>query len=382
MFMKIAFVFDGVYPWIKGGADKRVFEIAKRLAKKHEVHWYSVGWWRDSDTRDFDYEGIHMHGVCDPIEFYVRGRRSIWEAIVFAAHLMPEFITEEFDVIDCQEFPYFPCFVAKTNSILKRSNLVITWYEVWDDYWYEYLGKKGFFGKVIERWSSKLPKIIIPISDKIKEDLSLLNVPAEKLKVAPNGVDYYRLQKIKPAKEKFDVIYVGRLISHKNVDYLIRSIKIVKSEFNDIRCGIIGSGPEIENLKNLSKNLNLEENIKFFGFVESDEQVYAYMKSSKLSVLPSTREGFPNTILEANACGLPVLIVHGEKNAGVGVVKNDLNGFILELSPEDIASKIIELLKNDDQLLTLKNNALKYAQNHDWDIIVDNIEKIYVEAIS
>ncbi len=43
--MKIAFIYDAVYPWVKGGAEKRIYEIGRRLAEKHEVHWYGVGWW-------------------------------------------------------------------------------------------------------------------------------------------------------------------------------------------------------------------------------------------------------------------------------------------------------------------------------------------------
>ena len=54
---------------------------------------------------------------------------------------------ERFDIIDCQQFPYFSCFSAKFLSTLKKIPLMITWHEVWGDYWYEYLGWKGFVGK-------------------------------------------------------------------------------------------------------------------------------------------------------------------------------------------------------------------------------------------
>ena len=67
-----------------------------------------------------------MHGVCKPMQLYVDGRRSIKEAIYFAGKLLPKLMKEKFDVIDCQEFPYFPCFTAKVHSLLRRSKLVIT----------------------------------------------------------------------------------------------------------------------------------------------------------------------------------------------------------------------------------------------------------------
>ena len=154
--------------------------------------------------------------------------------------------------------------------------------------------------------------------EKIKEDLKVLKVPDDIMRVVPNGVDFYRLQEIKPSNEAFDIFYLGRLISHKNVDVLLRAVSIAREKIQDIRCGIIGDGPEMGKLRTLSGELGLDENVTFFGFIESDEEVYARMRSSKIFVLPSTREGFPNTILEANACGLPAMIVRHEKNAGIG----------------------------------------------------------------
>ena len=77
--MKIAFIYDAVYPWVKGGAEKRVYELAKRLAERgHEVHWYSIGWWwTENDHNDIIMEGIKLHGVSDPIRLYSDDRRSL-----------------------------------------------------------------------------------------------------------------------------------------------------------------------------------------------------------------------------------------------------------------------------------------------------------------
>ena len=50
--MKIAFIYDAIYPWVKGGAEKRIYEIGRRLADKHEVHWYGIGWWFNENGSD------------------------------------------------------------------------------------------------------------------------------------------------------------------------------------------------------------------------------------------------------------------------------------------------------------------------------------------
>jgi len=335
-------------------------------------------WW--DGERDIVRDGVYLHGIGEWDDLYVDGRRSIREGLYFGWKVLTG-LKGDFDVIDSQEFPYFPCFSAKAHSVVKRSTLVITWYEVWGNYWYEYLGKKGFFGWVVERLTAKLPKLIVPISEKIKEDLKVLKVPEDIMRVVPNGVDFYRLQEIKPSDEAFDIFYLGRLISHKNVDVLLRAISIAREKFPDIRCGIIGDGPEMGKLRTLSSELGLDENVTFFGFIESDEEVYARMRSSKIFVLPSTREGFPNTILEANAWGLPAMIVRHEKNAGIGVVNDGYNGFILNLSPEEIAEKILHLLQNEDELNELSKNALEFARGHDWSVIVERTEEVYEEAL-
>ena len=371
--MKIAYVYDAVYPWIKGGAEKRIYEISKRLVERgHEVHWFGIKWWDGDST--IEQNGVYLHGVCEPRELYVEGRRSIPEALYFARKLLFPLLKEDLDIVDCYAFPYFPSFSAKLCSLLKRTPLVITWLEVWDDYWYDYLGRKGVFGKVVERRTSKLSKAIITLSEKVKNDLISIGVNQGKIRVIPDGIDFESIQKIKPSKKRYDTLYVGRLIKHKNVDVLIRAIDTVKKKMPDIKCGIIGDGPERENLTKLTKDVNLERNIDFLGFLEEDKEVISYMKSSKVFVFPSTREGAGLVTLEANACGLPVITVNHEKNAAVEVVINEENGFICELSDRAIAKKILVALDNRGNM---RRNCIEFSRNYDWDGIIDLTESVY-----
>ena len=121
---------DMVYPWIKGGAEKRIYEIFKRLVERgHEVHLLEafliklflkvcgIKWWNGNGT--IEQNGVYLHGVCEPRDLYVEGGRSIKKALYFAWKLLFPLLKEDFDIVDCQEFPYFPCFSIKslTNSI-------------------------------------------------------------------------------------------------------------------------------------------------------------------------------------------------------------------------------------------------------------------------
>ena len=114
--MKIAYVYDVMYPYVKGGAEKRVWEISRRLAKKgHEVHIYGMKYWDGADV--FIKEEVYLHGICAPIELYVDGRRSIKEAMYFARKIILPLTKGDCEIIDCQEFSYFPCFSAGKMSL-------------------------------------------------------------------------------------------------------------------------------------------------------------------------------------------------------------------------------------------------------------------------
>lgn len=226
--MKIAYVHDVIYPYVKGGAEKRVWEMARRLADRgHEVHIFGMKFWDGEDV--IEREGVQLHGICAPQNLYVGGKRSIKTSVLFSWKLLWSF-KGDFDVIDAQEFPYFPCFSAKFHSHWGNTPLVITWYEVWDDYWYEYLGRKGPLGKWTERCTTRLPNKIVPISERIRDDLISIGVGEERMEVVPNGVDYSGIQKIGCERELYDVLYAGRLSEHKNVDLLLKAVNLVRDD--------------------------------------------------------------------------------------------------------------------------------------------------------
>lgn len=377
--MKIAFIYDAVYPWEKGGAQKRIWELARRLADDHEVHMYGMHYWEGPAV--IEREGVVLHGVCKPRELYVDGRRSIPQAIYFATALLPKLFGEQFDIIDCQEFPYFPCFVGKGHEILHNSTLVITWYEVWDDYWYDYLGRIGVCGKIIERMTARLAETVIPISEYIEDDLCKIGRKSG-TSVVPNGVDFDRLNKIQPVEADWDIFYFGRLSEHKNVDVLLEVVaEIDKRLDRSVSCGIIGDGPERDSLEEYAEELGVSEIVSFLGFVEADEEVIGNLKTATVFVLPSEREGFPNTILEANAVGVPSIVVDHEENGSTGVVHDGETGFITELDVDSIAEKVEQILTDKEMRTDLSSKAREFGKNHDWDVVVQRLEKTYINTV-
>jgi len=377
--MKIALIYDMIYPYTIGGAEVRNYSLAKRLTEQgHKVHMYGVKLWKGPDTIKRD--GIFIHGVCTYIQKYnFKGNRLIFEPIKFSYYLFKSLIKEKFDIIDCSAFPYFPAFSCKICSILKNTPLIVTWHEVWRDYWYEYLGWRGVFGVIIEKIVSRLTKNIVSVSNRTKNNLIKLGINKEHIFTVYNWVDIKEIEKIKKSKEEFDIIYAGRLMKHKNIDVLIKSVYLAKKEFPDIKAVIIGNGPEKAKLMALTNKLRLEKNIRFMDFMLKEE-VYGFMKSSKLFVLPSVLEGFGITVIEANACGLPVITVKHKRNASADLIKDYDNGFVCKLSEAHIAEKILILLKNNKLRRGMRKKSIKNAKNYDIKSTVTKLENIYKQC--
>jgi glycosyltransferase involved in cell wall biosynthesis len=376
--VRIAYVYDVVYPYVVGGVQKRVWEIARRLTLRgHEVHVFGMKNWDGCSL--LVKEGVRLHGVCPPRILYDEDRRSIDEAIFFARKVMCPLLHERFDVIDCQNFPYFPSFSSKLASLLRKSGLVLTWHEVWNDYWYEYLGKKGLVGKCIERIVAHLTNNIIAVSEMTSNDLNEIGVPRNLVRVIPNGIDFKAIEAVMPANEQSDIIFVGRLIKEKNADLLMRAISLVKTSMPDIRCIVIGDGPERKTLENLMKALDISENVRMKGFLGDEDEVLSYMKSAKVFVLPSVREGFGIVALEANACGLPIITVKHSSNAICDFVEHGQNGLVCQIFEGDLADSILAVLTSKN---TQSRECVRRAQEYDWNNVAVMTESFYYETLA
>ncbi len=369
--MKIAFIYDVIYPFVKGGVEKRIWELAVRFsARGHDVHIIGMKYWEGPDIIVKD--EVILHGICPARPLYAGGRRTIREAIVFSVHLLPVLMRERFDIIDCQQFPYFPSFPAKVASVLKKEPFVITWHEVWGDYWYEYLGWVGFFGKTTERLVAGLTRNVIPVSKTTAKKLRRFGLNTGIL-VIPNGIDVSHIKSVPPSPEKTDIIFVGRLIKEKHADLLVEAFAKLLPESPDLILLILGDGPEFEAIRALIKTHEIEERVLLKPFLDSYDEVISRMKSSHVCVIPSTREGFGIAALEALACGLPVVTTDHPDNAIRELITNE-TGFFSSLSAEDLAGKIRTALCGYP---TMQTACILSAEEYDWNQIVPLLENRY-----
>lgn len=381
--MKIAFVHDNIYPYNIGGVSKRTWELASRLAQRgHDVTLFGMKHWEGTDIIERD--GVRLWGVCSPQKLFVNERRAISGPIYFALMVLPALLRERYDIIDCQHTTYFPGFSAKLHSVTRKSRLIVTWQEIWNDFWYEYLGKKGFFGKVVERLLMKLPDINVACTRCNVDKLISLGINKRKVAYVPTGgIAFDDIQRVRPADEKVEIIFVGRLIKAKMVDVLLQAAAYLKEKSPEISVAIIGGGPERDNLEALSKSLNLGDTVKFYGIIPSETEVISLIKSAKVFIYPTSPEGgWSISVLEANACGLPAICVQSGTLGTTEVVRDGYNGLLAEeQSVELIADKITLLLENESLRKTLGANAINFAREQDWDIVADRVEELYAEVL-
>jgi glycosyltransferase involved in cell wall biosynthesis len=157
---------------------------------------------------------------------------------------------------------------------------------------------------------------------------------------------------------EYDVIFVGRLAPVKNVETFLLSIKEAKLIAPNIKACIVGDGPLRNKLEDMSTSLGLENNVYFAGF---QKDVAFFLNKSRIFILTSKREGFPNVYLEALFCGLPAVV----SNCGdiISIAKNGYNSFVVadHENYNAFADAIIKLLTDSIKYDQMKKHTIATA---------------------
>jgi glycosyltransferase involved in cell wall biosynthesis len=366
---RLAFVSDAIWPFNKGGKEKRLYEITKRLVKPgREITIYTMKWW--DGPREIVQDGVRLHAISRLRPLYSGQRRSITQAILFSLTCF-KLLWAQFDIVDVDHMPVFPLITMRIVCWLRFKKLYATWHEVWSKaYWLEYMGRKGILGWAMEYTSLQLPDVILSNSLHTTAALRKLGI-RKKIATIPLGVDLADIVQAPIHSQHSDVLYVGRLLPHKNVDMLIHAIAKVRLYKKDISCLIVGDGPAFDDLAQLIGELKLKKNITIRHSLKEHSDVFGVMKASRVFVLPSEREGFGVITLEANACGLPVLTLDHPKNAAVALIERGKNG--------DIFRDVQELAQQLEHYLALPAHPelLPFVEQYDWSKAAELIQQEY-----
>ena len=370
----IAVLYDVAFPFVEGGGQRRLYEVARRLARRgHVVHWYALKTWDGPSVQERD--GITYFGLDGRTALYSNdGKRSLSAAISYGnAILKARTSFHQYDLVWCGQWPLFHHFALLARLVPFRTRILVDWWEVWGSHWLEYGGLKGFGGWAMEIMLANLLTRIghtVTISQQGTRALVRLGAARSGITYIPNGIDTTVIDAIPAAPGSSDIIYFGRLNQHKNVDHLIRAIAHIRdTSAQELIADIIGDGPERESLQSLSNSLNLQSQITFHGRV-SDQVLIGLLKRSKVFVHPSTKEGGGSiTLLEANACGLPAAFYSHPLGIDPDQLIEGRTGLIASpVDPVALAKAILHLLsrcKTDP----VAQWCREHARLHDWEVL-------------
>lgn len=234
------------------------------------------------------------------------------------------------------------------------------------------LPKFSLLAKILLKLINKCD--IITVTGNYTKQFLISNKVAEnKIFILPHVVG----KSFKPLnfKKEYDLISIGGLAPVKHVEVLIKAIEIIRKSYPQIKLAIVGDGECRSELENLTRSLNLTNNIYFFGY---QEDVWNWYNKGKLFILMSEREGFPYTVIESLRCGLPVIT---SKCGDISdVIKVGSNGIIIDdfQNYSSFAEAILLLLKNPRLIEEYSANALvsvEKVEQKDVSIIWSNLIK-------
>ncbi len=271
--------------------------------------------------------------------------------------------------------PQTPFLLGWTAKYLARKSgavLVTTYHTLYEEYAHygypfpEFL-TKAFLRKLSKEFCNLCDAVVVP-SARVEKLLRRYGV-YRPIEIIPTGVEldkwyreenpvFPRLALNIPSQAPI-LTYVGRLAEEKDVSLLLYIFKRVLNRIPGVYLLLVGAGPEEENLKRLAKELEIEHRCKFLGFVDRDK-VRECLAATDIFVFPSKTETQGLVLAEALAMGVPV--VAADSLGAREAIRQGVDGFILPSLPEVFSEKICELLRNNELMGKMREEALRGAE--------------------
>lgn len=383
---RVLIVYDVAYPFVKGGAQRRFFEIASRLSDRGwKVDWLTFKFWAGEPVKKLG--AITYIGIGEPPEFYSSsGNRNKLEPLIFATRFLRRItLLRHYDVVWLGQWPILHVLPALLFLLFFQTTVVVDWWEVWGrKVWCKYSRSVGFIGYILEAltlWASAKRGVVV--TDSKLEQARIKSYVGDSARVyfAPNGVPRDIIGTVdvhQPAE--FDIVSFGRLKNHKRVDLLLHALRTMKDNFGlTARVAIVGDGPEREKLERIARDTGVDSHVKFFGTIPDPASMYEVLKRSAICVNTTMGGGGGNlSIFEANACGLPVVAFKAEDGIDIELIEEGKSGLIV--SPpngEELARNLVSLLKDPDQLQRMKEYSLTRSLQFDWGKASDFYEQLF-----
>jgi len=374
---------DYFYPHVGGGVEKVVYELSKRLVGFGcDVLVITLG--RVCSSYTIDGVKVHTLPSIDLTKLF-HMQLSIPKDIGTAVRIVRDFSP---DIIHAHNIFFTTSLLAVLIKGIFRSKFVFT----------AHLGKvenlrllghlKAFTAEIYEsvlgRTILSSCDIVIAVSNSVRDHILSLGVSPRKVVVIPNGVDINEFNPFFDVRGNSNVninhvIFIGRLIPNKGLDYLVEAARLViSSGVSGIKFKIVGEGPCKHQLEKSIVKLGLTPYFELLGHVPKISDV---LRNGGIFVRPSLTEGMPLTVLEAMASGLPIIATRVAGTSEI-VIHNETGLLVEPGNVRQLAEAIKFLIQHPDEATRLGRNARTFIERYykdkfSWEVVASNVFKVY-----
>ncbi|HTR80247.1 MAG TPA: glycosyltransferase family 4 protein [Bacteroidota bacterium] len=337
---------------LAGGAEVHLHEVFSRIAKLgHDVTLFCSR-----------FEGAPPHEDLNGIRIIREGGRSFFNYLVPRKYFSA-FKKQKFDLVvdDMNKIPFY------TPLYVKEPLLGITHHLFGKSIFLEAALPAASYVYLAEQAAMPVYKRLqfIVGSPSTHREMLHAGFPEGRTHLIHYGVAHESFKALGIPKSPVPLVgFVGRLKKYKSVDHLLQAFVIVKQEMPDAKLIVVGDGDDKPRLASIAGQLGLTAAVTFTGFVSEDEKV-KYLNQMHVAVNTSAKEGWGLTVIEANACGTPTVAsnVEGLRDA----VVDGKTGLLYEYgNSEQLAEKILLLLRDERLRRELTGNALARSKEFDW----------------
>jgi len=377
------------YSTTKGGGEYVFKIIAKKLAENGNHVWVITNKIIGEDYENYD--DISLVLVKPELEYKGGLPPSFLDNLRYTINAIKEgnkIINEKkIDVIHSNNFS--PSLAGSILSFFTSKPHIIAIHDIFSlcgkNYWGDWAAQNqvskinSFLAPIFEKLMIKLKHDCVhTVSEATRDDL--LEFGEKKpIHVIHNSIDKFQTVIIDTISSQF--VYVGRLVFYKNLEVVFRAIDIIRKKKPEIKLIVIGGGPHQKKLENMVKKLELESNILFKGYTDSDEKTKLIAQSNGL-ILPSLCEGFGLVILEAFSQKKPVLVSNLRPMSDI--VSDGNTGFVLDPYDEKVwVEHILKLVNEPNLAKILGNNGFKTLNaNYNQDLMYQKLIKMYNDVLT
>jgi glycosyltransferase involved in cell wall biosynthesis len=372
--MRILRIAQEIYPIVVGGGAYHAHALSRDQAKKgHNVTVLTINPNVDEiqTTQSDGYELIHFPSAGQLLgnDFSIKMYNYIKNNI------------NAYDICHAHAHFYFSSNIGAIMRGFSDTPLAITNHSLISQSVPTIIAKAHLY--TLGRYTFNRSDLIFCYTKEEKRKLQSLKINSP-INVISNGIDHHRFSpegttSSKMTLDGINILFVGRLVSGKRPQDLIKSFSRLHNGFENLTLYICGEGPLRSSLESSVNKFDIQESVKFLGHVKHDEMPQIY-RSSDIFALPSRSEGFPRTILEALATETPVI------GSALSQTKQTIKNGGKVFNPGDVdglTRRLKELLRNEEMRTNLGKNGRNYIiqKGYTWEETVKNTTSDMVSLI-